>query len=72
MLGRGNLVMLGFSQDAQLPQLFIEVIHIRLHPGLDGAKIVVLQLLAFGRVCPKQRAACINQILALKVHVPVH
>ena len=63
MLGGGHLVVLGLGEDAQLPQLFVQVLHVCLDPGLDGAEIVVVQLLALGRLRAEQGAASVDQIL---------
>ncbi len=49
-LVRGDLVMLGFGGDADLPELDVEFAHEIGDRLLDGAEIVVLHLLALGRI----------------------
>ena len=72
VLGRGHLVVLGLGQDAQPPQLVVQLLHERLHPGLDDAVVVVLQLLALGRLRAQQRAAGQQQVLAGVHHALIH
>ena len=72
VLGGSHLVVLGLGQDAQRPQGFIQVLHIGRHPGLNGAKVVVLQLLAPGGLGAKQGSACHLQVLAPAVQLLVN
>ncbi len=65
VLGGSDLVVLRLGQDAQLPQLLVQVRHIRRHAGLDDAEIVVVQLLPLGRLRAEQRPAAEHQILPL-------
>ena len=71
VLARGDLVVLGLGVDAQLPQLLVQVLHVRLYPRLDGAEIVVVQLLPLRRLGPEQGPPGIDQVLPLQVHIPV-
>ena len=48
VLGGGNLVVLGLGQNAQFPQLIIQLLHKGSHSGLDGTEVVVIQLLPLG------------------------
>ena len=57
MLGRGHLVVLGLGQNAQLPELLVQVRHILRHTGLDNAEIMVVHLLTLGGLGAEQRAA---------------
>ena len=41
MLSRGCFVMLCLCHDAQLPELFIQLLHKGCNPGLDGAEVMV-------------------------------
>ena len=68
VLGGSHLVVLRFSQNAQLPKLLIQVGHVGLYPGLDRAEIVVVQLLALGGLGPEQGPAGVNEIAALIVY----
>ena len=63
MLGRGHLIVLRLGEDTQLPQLYIQFVHKRGNPGLNGTVIVVVQLLPLGRLCTEQRPAAQPQIL---------
>ena len=64
--------MLRLSQNAQLPQLLVQVGHIRRHAGLDGAEVVVVHLLPLGRLRAEQRAPAEHQILPLVEHGAIH
>ena len=70
VLGGGGLVVLGLGHDAQLPQLLVQLLHVGLHLRLDGAEIVVVQLLALGRLCPEEGAPGVAQVAALPVQLP--
>ena len=63
VLGRGHLVVLGLGQNAELPQLMLQVLHVLRHPGLDGAEVVVLQLLALGGFGAEEGPAGEEQVL---------
>ena len=67
MLGRRHLIVLGLGEDAQLPQLVVEILHKGGDSGTDRAKIVILQLLSSGRFGAKKRPAGHDQIFALLV-----
>ena len=69
MLGRGGLIMLSFGRNAQLPKLDIQLPHKAGHLLLDISEIVILQLLAFGRLGAEKRPPRENQVLALAVEV---
>ena len=62
-----DLVMLCFGEDTKLPQLFVEVRHIRLDTRLDDSEIVVVKLLPLWRLCSEKSSACIDKVLALIV-----
>ena len=72
MLAGGDLVVLGLGVDAELPELLVQFFHEGLDPGLDGAEVVILQLLPLGRLRPEERAPGVDQILAFEIHVPVY
>ena len=65
VLGRGDLVVLRLGKHAQLPQLVVQLFHKGCNPGLDGAEIVVVQLLTLGRLGAEQGPAGVNQVFAL-------
>ena len=72
MLGGSYLVVLRLGQDAQLPEFLVQVLHVGFHPGLDDAEIVVVQLLALGRLGTEQGPAAEHQVLPFFIHVLVH
>ena len=65
VLGGRHLVVLGLGQDAELPELLIQVLHICLDPRLYAAEIVVVELLALGRAGAEEGAAGADQVAAL-------
>ncbi len=65
MLRRRNLVVLGPGSYSQLPQLYIEIFHIRTHSLPDGTEVMILQLLSLRRRRPEQGTSCKNQIITL-------
>ena len=68
VLGRRHFVMLCLGQNAQLPELFVQVFHKGRDAGLDHAEIVIIQLLALGRPGAEQGPAGEAQIGALFIH----
>ena len=67
MLCRCNLVVLGLSQQAVLPQLNVEVSHECGDARLDGAEVMIFHLLTLRAHCAEQGAAGEDQVLALVV-----
>ena len=65
MLRGRNLVVLGLCENAELPELLVEVGHVCRDSRLDNSEIVVVHLLTLGRLCAEERASAENQILAL-------
>ena len=63
MLGWGHLVVLGLGQDTQLPQLVVQLLHVGCHPGLDGAEVMIVQLLTLGGLGAEEGAAGVDQVL---------
>ena len=72
VLGGGDLVVLRLGQHTQLPQLLVQLPHEGSDPGLDGAVVVVVQLLPLGGTGAEQRAAAELQILPEVIHFPVN
>ena len=68
MLGGSDFVVFCFSRNAQFPQFFVQFCHEGLHPGFDGAEIMVFHLLSFGRLGPEQGAARKDQVLPFFPH----
>ena len=63
-----DLVVLGLGQHAQLPQFFVQFLHISRHAGLDRAEVMIVQLLTLGRLCAEERAAGVDQIATLFIN----
>ena len=72
VLGRSCLVMLGFRQNSQLPQLFVQLGHEGLHPRLDGSEKMIPQLLSLRSARAEKRPAGKNQIAAAIVQLFIH
>ena len=63
--------MLRLGQDAELPQLLVQILHIRRDARTDGAEIMIVQLLTLGRLRAEERPAAQAQILALQIELLV-
>ena len=50
VLTGGDLVVLGLGEHAELPQLLVQLLHKGRHARADDAEVVVVQLLALGRL----------------------
>ena len=72
MLCRRDLVVLCLRENAELPELFVQLLHERGDARLDRAEIVVLKLLTLRGACAEQRAAREDQVGALVVELLVH
>ena len=53
VLAGGDLVVAGLDRDAEPVQFLLDVGHVGQHARRDGAEVVVLELLALGRLAPK-------------------
>ena len=67
-----DLVVLGLGIDTELPELLIEILHECRNARLDAAEVVVIELLSLRRLCTKERAPGIDQILAAVIDIFVH
>ena len=67
-----DLVVLGLCEHAELPKLRVQLLHERRNARLDRAEVVVVQLLPLGRHRAKERAAGVEQVLALCKKLLVH
>ena len=65
VLSGSDLVMLGLRQNTELPELLVELLHERRDARLYRSVIVVVKLLALGRLCSEKRSAGVHYILAL-------
>ena len=50
VLSRGDLVMPRFRQNAELPQLLVEILHVFGNTRTDRSEIVILKLLSLWRL----------------------
>ena len=60
--------MFGLCQDAEFPELVVEVAHEFLDPGLDDAEIMIVHLLSLGRSRAVKRPSGKTKIRAKVVH----
>ena len=65
VLAGRDLVVLGLGEHAELPQLFVKLLHESADAGTERAEIMVVQLLALRRLGAEQRAAAQTQVHAL-------
>ena len=65
VLAGRHLVVLGLCGDAQLPELVIELLHELVDGGADGAEVVLVELLALGRLAAEERASAEHEVGAL-------
>jgi len=72
VLRGGDLVMLGFCQHAQLPQLVVKILHKLGHARLYDAEVMVVHLLALGGHGTEKGAPGEYKILAKLKHGLVH
>ena len=66
-----DLVVPGLGRDAELEQLALAVHHEAEHALGDGTEVVVVELLALGRLGAEQRAAGVEQVGTGEEEVPV-
>ena len=64
MLAGSDLVVPRLGGDSELPQLLVQVSHEFGDPGLDGAVVMVRELLSLGRPCAEKRASGEHQVLS--------
>ena len=69
VLGGRNLIVFCFGENAELPQLFVEVTHIFGNSRLYGSEIMILKLLTFGRSGAEKSSAGENKILSLVIEL---
>ena len=67
MLAGSNLVVLGLSGHAQLPQFLVQFLHELRNLGTDDAEVMLFQFLTLGRGSAEQGAAGEDQILTCLV-----
>ena len=67
MLRGRDLVVLRLGEHTELPQLLVQIVHERGNARLDGAEVMILQLLPLGRLRAEQGPAGIDEVLALAV-----
>jgi len=71
VLAGGNLIVLGLGVDAELPELFIQVLHVGGHARADGAVVVIVQLLPLRGFRAEERPAAHAKVLTLEIKLLV-
>ena len=64
--------MLCLCQDAKLPQLLVQLVHVCLDARLDRSEVMVVQFLAFRRLCPEKCSPRIDKVSSLFKHLLVN
>ena len=72
VLRGSDFVVLRLGKHTQLPKLFVQLFHKGLNAGLDDTEIMIVQLLTLRRLAAVERAAGVDQILALVVNVLIN
>ena len=62
VLGRGDLVVAGLDRHAELDELALRLEHVGEHALRNGSEVVVVELLALGRLRSEERAAGCDQV----------
>ncbi len=70
VLRRRDLVMLGLGGYSQLPEFYVQILHICAHALSDGSEIMVFHLLPLRRRRSEQRPARINIFPGLPENTP--
>src|SRR5699024_9198076 len=71
-LARSHLIVPGTDRNAQTQSFCLKINHEAMNPSRDRAKIMVFQLLAFGRSMPKQSSARHHKIRSCVIQSPVY
>ncbi len=71
VLARRHLVVPGLDRHAERAELALDLGHERQDARRDRAEVVVLELLALGRLGAEERALAGHQVGALEVELPV-
>ena len=72
VLCRSHFIVLGLDRNAQFPELFIEIVHIRGYLWFQYAKIVIFHLLTFRGRGAKKGAATEEQVFSLLIEIFIH
>ena len=72
VLRRSHFVVLGLGGNAQLPELYIQILHISAHTLSDGSEIMVFHLLPLRRLRAEQRPPRINKVRPFQILFPVY
>ena len=72
VLRRSNLVVFRLGKNAELPQFFVEVLHICRYPRLNHTEVVVFHLLSLRRLGTEERSARKYEVLARIKHCLVY
>ena len=72
VLARRHLIVPGLDRHAEPVELLLRLGHEGEHPRRDGAEVVILQLLALGRLGAEEGALADEQVGPLVEELPVH
>ena len=72
MLRGSHLVVLGLCGHAQLPQLYVQILHESADALSDHAEVMILQLLSLGGGRAEQRTAGEDQVGSLQIFLTVN
>ena len=61
--------MLCLSKYTQLPEFFIEILHVSGYSRLDGSEVMIFELLALRCFCSEKCSSCINKIFSLIIEL---
>ena len=71
MLRGSDLVVLGLGENAELPELLVQILHVGGDAGFDGTEVVILQLLTLGRLGAEERSAAELEVNTLLIQLLV-
>ena len=72
MLCRCNFIVLCFCCYTQLPEFFIDIIHVCGYTFFNASEIVVIQFLSFRSRCAEECTSCKDQVFSLIVCIFVN
>ena len=69
MLCGSNFVVLRLREDSELPELFVQILHVSLHAGLDDTEVMVVEFLSFRGLGTEESTAGEAKVGTLLVHL---
>ena len=68
MLSGSNFVVLCLSEDSELPEFLVKIVHELLNLGLDNAEVMVIHLLSLRSLSAEECSSCVLDVRTLIVH----